>query len=91
MKAALPRVAALEAALPEAKHRLAAGAAAGAMQALERAHVLGQAHFGPHLKAHRGMRHVGFTSRNWRDVRDVCDVRDVRDVRGQIMWTALVR
>ena len=39
------------------------------MQALERAHVRGQTHFGPHLKAYRGMLHVGFSSRNWRDVR----------------------
>lgn len=78
MNAALARFAAFEAALSEAKHRLAAGATAGAMQALQRAHVLGQTHFGPHLKAHRGVLHVGFTSRNW------------RDVRGQIMRIALV-
>ena len=39
MKAALTRVAAFEAALSEAKHRLAAGATAGAMQALERAQL----------------------------------------------------
>ena len=62
--AALARVAAFEAALSEAKHRLAAGATAGAVQALRRAHVRSQTHFGPHLKAHRGMLPVGFTSRN---------------------------
>jgi len=40
MNAALALVAAFEAALSEAKHRLAASATAGAMHAPERAHLL---------------------------------------------------
>ena len=78
MKPMSPRVAAFEAALSEAKHRLAEGDAAAALQALERAHVLGQTDLGPHLRAHLRMLHVGFRSSNW------------REVRGQIMRIALV-
>lgn len=69
MNTVSPRIAAFEAALSEASHRLAAGDAAAALQSLERAHVLGQNEFGPHLRVHLRMLRVGFTSRNWREVR----------------------
>jgi hypothetical protein len=78
MKSMSPRVAAFEAALSEARKRLAAGDTAGAMQALERAHVLGQTDLGPHLRAHLAMLRVAFTARDWREV---C---------GQVMRIALV-
>lgn len=78
MKARSPRAAAFEAALAEASRRLAAGEAAAAMQALERAHVLGQNDLGPHLRVHLRMMRVGLRSRDW------------REVRGQVLRTALV-
>ena len=69
MKTVSPRIAAFQAALSEASHRLAAGDAAAAWESLERAHVLGQSDFGLHLRVHLRMLHVGFTSRDWREVR----------------------
>ena len=44
-------------------------AVTGALESLERAHVLSQSDFGPHLKVHLRMLHVGFTSHDWREVR----------------------
>ena len=73
-----PRTAAFEAALSEASRRLAAGDAAAAMQSLERAHVLGQNDFGPHLRVHLRMLHVGWRSHDW------------HEVRGQVLRIALV-
>lgn len=78
MNATSPRAIAFEAALHEANGRLAAGEAAAAMQALERAHVLGQNDIGPHLRVHLRMLRVGLRSRDW------------REVRGQVLRTALV-
>ena len=78
MKAVSPRAAAFEAALADASHRLAAGDAAAAMQALERAHVVGQDDLAPHLRVHLRMLQVGLTSRDW------------REVRGQVLRIALV-
>jgi|GWRWMinimDraft_2_1066010.scaffolds.fasta_scaffold21276_2 hypothetical protein len=72
------RTAAFEAALSEASRWLAAGDAAAALQSLERGHVLGQNDFGPHLRVHLRMLHVGLTSRDW------------REVRGQVLRIALV-
>ncbi len=69
MKTVSPRIAAFDSALSEASHRLAAGDAAAAMAALERAHVLGQSDIGPHLRVHLRMLHAGFASRDWREVR----------------------
>lgn len=69
MKTVSPRAAAFEAALSEAGHRLALGDAAAALESLQRAHVLGQSDFGPHLKVHLRMLRVGLTSRDWREVR----------------------
>ena len=69
MKTVSPRITAFESALSEASHRLAAGNAAAALEALERAHVLGQSDFGPHLRVHLRMLHVGFTSHDWRELR----------------------
>ncbi len=69
MKAVSLRAAAFEAALAEASQRLAARNAAAAMQALERAHVLGQDDLAPHLRVHLRMLYVGLTSRDWREVR----------------------
>lgn len=57
---------------------LAAGDAAAALQSLERAHVLGQNDFGPHLRVHLRMLHVGWRSRDW------------HEVRGQVLRIALV-
>ena len=48
------------------------------MQALERAHVLGQNNMAPHLRVHLRTLHVGLTSRDW------------REVRGQVLRIALV-
>ena len=73
-----PRTAAFEAALSEASLRLAAGDAAAAMKLLERAHVLGQNDFGPHLRVHLRMLHVGWRTRDW------------HEVRGQVLRIALV-
>lgn len=78
MKPVSPRMAAFEAALADARHRHAAGDVAAALRALERAHVLGQTDFGPHLSVHLCMLRVGFTSRDW------------HEVRGQVMRIALV-
>ncbi|OAN98452.1 DUF3703 domain-containing protein [Parasphingorhabdus sp.] len=35
---------------------------------LERAHILGQREFSPHLKTHYGMLKIGFLRRDWREV-----------------------
>jgi hypothetical protein len=78
MKPMSPRAAAFEAALSEARQRLAAGDTAAAMQALERAHVLGQVDFGPHLSAHLAMLRVAYAARDW------------HEGLGQIMRIALV-
>ncbi len=82
MKTVSPRIttrtAAFEAALSEAGRRLAAGDAAAALQSLERAHVLGQNDFGPHLRVHLRMLHVGWRTRDW------------HEVRGQVLRIALV-
>jgi hypothetical protein len=78
MKTVSPRAAAFEAALSQASQRLAAGDAAAAMESLERAHVLGQSDFGPHLRVHLRMLRFGFTLRDW------------REVRGQVLRIALV-
>ena len=78
MKPMSPRAAAFEAALSEARQRHAAGDTGAAMQALERAHVLGQTDFGPHLRAHVAMLRIAFASRNW------------HEVSGQVMRIALV-
>lgn len=78
MKPMSPRAAAFKAALSEARQRSDAGDTAGAMQALERAHVLGQPDFGPHLRTHLSMLLVAFTARDW------------REVGGQVMRIALV-
>ena len=45
----------------------------GAFMHLERAHVLGQWHVGPHVRAHLGMLRIG-----WRR-------RDLREIAGQLM------
>lgn len=78
MKTVSPRITAFEAALSEAGQRLAAGDAAAALNALERAHVLGQNDFGPHLRVHLHMLRVGLRSHDW------------REVRGQVLRIALV-
>lgn len=72
------RAAAFEVALSEAKHKLAAGDARAAFAALERAHVLGQRDFGPHLRVHLRMLRVATA------------LRDGREIRGQLLRLALV-
>ncbi len=78
MRTASPRVAAFEAALFESSQRWAAGDAAAAFASLERAHVLGQRDFGPHLKVHLRMLLIAASLRDW------------REVRGQLLRVALV-
>lgn len=60
-----------------ARHR-AAGDARRAFAALERAHVLGQLDFVPHLRVHWQMLRAGWAA------------RDRREVTGQLMRIALV-
>lgn len=60
-----------------AEHR-SAGDAKGAFAALERAHVLGQLDFVPHLRVHWQMLCVGWAA------------SDRREVAGQLMRIALV-
>lgn len=63
----------------EAAHGLLhRGDAHGAFAQLERAHVLGQTRFGPHLRVHLGMLRAGWM------------LRDGREVAGQLMRLALV-
>ena len=78
MSTVSPRVAAFEAALAESRQRWAAGDAAAAFASLERAHVLGQRDFGPHLKAHLRMLAIAMSLRDW------------REARGQMLRLALV-
>ena len=56
----------------------AAGDAAAAFASLERAHVLGQREFGPHLRVHLRMLSIAMSMRDW------------REVRGQVLRIALV-
>lgn len=72
------RVEAFEAAMTEAGRYLAAGNTQSAFEALERAHVLGQFDFRPHLRVHWQMLRIG-----WRR-------GDRREVLGQLMRIALV-
>lgn len=69
MSAVSLRVAVFEAALTESSLRWAAGDAAAAFAWLERAHVLGQRDFGPHLKIHLRMFSIAVALRDWREVR----------------------
>ena len=62
------RVEAFEAAMTEAGRQLAAGDAQRAFSALERAHVLGQLDFLPHLRVHWHMLRVGWERRDRREV-----------------------
>ncbi len=78
MKTLSPRVAAFEAALSESGQQFAAGDAAAALLSLERAHVLGQRDFGPHLGVHLRMLRVAVALRDW------------HEVRGQLLRIALV-
>lgn len=72
------RIAAFEAAMAEAHDYQVIGNARGAFAALERAHMLGQLDFGPHLRVHWQMLLVG-----WRH-------GDRREVVGQLLRIALV-
>ena len=72
------RIEAFEAAMAEAARHRSAGDAKGAFEALERAHVLGQLDFVPHLRVHWQMLRAGWV------------VGDRREVAGQLMRIALV-
>jgi hypothetical protein len=72
------RIEAFEAAMLAARGQMAAGDAKGAFAALERAHVLGQTDFVPHLRVHLRMLRVGWST------------GDRREVIGQLMRLALV-
>ena len=72
------RIEAFEAEMSDAAKRRAAGDAKGAFAALERAHVLGQPDFVPHVRVH------------WQMLRAGWSVGDRREVVGQLMRIALV-
>ena len=72
------RIEAFEAAMSQARQHRAAGDAKSAFAALERAHVLGQLDFVPHLQVHWQMLCVGWSA------------GDRREVAGQLMRIALV-
>lgn len=74
----LSRVEAFKAAMAEAGRHRAMGDAKSAFAALERAHVLGQLDFVPHLRVHWRMLGVGWSAGDW------------REVTGQVMRIALV-
>jgi len=78
MKPLSPRVAALDAALSEARRLIAAGDLVSALVSLQRAHVLAQRDFGPHLAVHLRMLRVAWA------------LRDGREVRGQLLRVLLV-
>ena len=59
---------AFEAAMSEAARQTAAGDARSAFAALERAHLLGQLDFVPHLRVHWQMLRVGWSAGDWREV-----------------------
>ncbi len=65
-------------AIDGARAHLAAGAFEEAFALLERAHVLGQQHFGRHLQVHLWMLRVGWAA------------RDGREVLGQLLRLALL-
>jgi hypothetical protein len=77
-KTGSPRIEAFEAAMSEAARQRAAGDAKSAFAALERAHVLGQLDFVPHLRVHWQMLRAGWAA------------SDRREVTGQLMRIALV-
>ncbi|MCK6422474.1 DUF3703 domain-containing protein [uncultured Piscinibacter sp.] len=72
------RIEAFEAAMAEAARHRSAGDAKSAFAALERAHVLGQLDFVPHLRVHWQMLRAGWAA------------GDRREVAGQLMRIALV-
>lgn len=72
------RFEAFEAAMSEASRHMAVGGSQTAFEALERAHVLGQLDFLPHLRVHWHMLRIG-----WRR-------GDRHEVLGQLMRIALV-
>ena len=78
LKTGVSRVEAFEAAMAEAGQHRAMGDAESAFAALERAHVLGQLEFVPHLRVHWQMLRVGWSAGEW------------REVTGQVMRIALV-
>ena len=77
-KTGSPRIEAFDAAMAEAARHTAVGDAKSAVAALERAHVLGQLDFVPHLRVHWQMLRVGWAA------------GDRREVTGQLMRIALV-
>ena len=64
--------------MSDAGRQMAAGDTTSAFAALERAHVLGQLEFVPHLRVHWNMLRVGWS------------LGDRREVMGQLMRIALV-
>lgn len=72
-----PRMAAFKAAMSEASRRLAASDAPAAFVLLERAHVLGQRDFVPHLRVHLRMLRVAWS------------IGDGREIRGQLLRIVL--
>ena len=72
------RLEAFEAAMAEARGQFAGGDMKAAFATLERAHVLGQTSFVPHLRVHWQMLRVGWSTGNR------------REVTGQLMRIALV-
>jgi len=60
---------AFEAAVVASDLRFRAGDLRSAFVLLERAHVLGQRHFGRHMLVHRRMLRVAWVGRDWREIR----------------------
>lgn len=77
-KTGSPRIEAFEAAMSEAARYRAAGDVKSAFAALERAHVLGQLDFVPHVRVHWQMLRAGWAA------------GDLHEVTGQLMRIALV-
>ena len=69
---------AFEAIMAAARQQLSAGDVSAAFAQLERAHVIGQGRFVPHLRSHLGMLRVAWI------------LKDGRELRGQLLRIALV-
>lgn len=63
---------AFDEAMGEASRQVGEGDAAGAFRSLERAHVLGQSRFGPHVRVHVAMLRVAWSRRDGREISGQC-------------------
>ena len=77
---------AIAAAMRSAELALAGNDLDGAFAQLERAHVLGQWHVGPHVRSHLGMLRIGWRRRDMREV-----IGQLLRIPGAILGSALGR